>query len=581
MSEQQLLPDLGALASTFIDALPVPLLVCDNQEQIVFASQAASHQLNVHVGIKLSDPLPKLAEAVGNFRRSSSNNPPMTILRGAGAPYLALLSSVRLPSGQTLTLCLLPPAPSTPDSERRMLDFEALTLELHAIIDSSSDGLFVCDSDANVIRVNPASERIHQRTAANMVGYNMRDLIAEGFIDRSAALEACLQKKSVSLLQNMPGGKKMISIGTPVFDQSGELIRVVVSERDITEIDALQRELENQEAIKDQYRHQMLEMQQADLESRKIIARSPNMIKALRQSMKVASADSSVLILGESGVGKGVIADLIHHHSRRADRPLIKINCGAIPESLIEAELFGYEKGAFTGASPGGKPGQFELANQGILFLDEIAELTLSAQVKLLRFLEDGQITRLGGTEARKVDVRVLAATHRDLEDMVEKGTFRLDLYYRLNVIPIHVPAVRERRDCVVPLLRHYIDHFSAINNVKKRLSRAGLDALANYSYPGNVRELMNISERLVVMSDTEVIDLADLPAQVVGASQRNLPEDIDWPETMTLQQALETVERKLLSKARDRYRSQTRIAEVLGVNQSTIARKLKRYNLL
>ena len=580
MPSHDLSVDLQSLAPAFIEALSVPLLVCDREMRIVFSNPVAETQLNALAGMLLSEPLPKLAEAVGNFRRSATVHPPLTILRGTSAPYLALLSSVKSPSGP-LTLCLLPPAPATPNGDRRMLNFEALTLELQAIIDSSSDGLFVCDGDANVIRVNPASERIHKRPASEMVGRNMRELIPEGFIDRSAALEACMQKETVSLLQNMPNNRKLISIGTPVFDQAGELIRVVVSERDITEIDTLQRELENQEAIKDQYRHQMLEMQQTELEQRKIIARSPNMIKALRQAMRVATADSSVLILGESGVGKGVIADMIHHNSRRADRPLIKINCGAIPESLVEAELFGYEKGAFTGANTGGKPGQFELANEGILFLDEVAELPLSAQVKLLRFLEDGGITRLGATEERKVDVRVLAATHRDLDDMVEKGTFRLDLYYRLNVIPIHVPAVRERKDCLVPLIRHYIDHFSLINNESRRLSRAAIDALCNYSFPGNVRELMNICERLVVMSETEVIDMVDLPVQVAGSVKTRLPEEMDWPETVTLQEALETVERNILTKARERYRSQSRIAEVLGVNQSTIARKLKRYGLL
>ena len=580
MPSQDLSVDLQSLAPAFIEALSVPLLVCNSEKRIVFSNPVAETQLNARAGMLLAEPLPKLAEAVGNFRRSATVHPPLTILRGTSAPYLALLSSVKSPSGP-LTLCLLPPAPSTPDGDRRILNFEAMTLELQAIIDSSSDGLFVCDGDANVIRVNPASERIHKRPASEMVGRNMRELIPEGFIDRSAALEACLQKETVSLLQNMPNNRKLISIGTPVFDQAGELIRVVVSERDITEIDTLQRELENQEAIKDQFRHQMLEMQQTELEKRKIIARSPNMIKALRQAMRVATADSSVLILGESGVGKGVIADMIHSNSRRADRPLIKINCGAIPESLVEAELFGYEKGAFTGANTGGKPGQFELANEGILFLDEVAELPLSAQVKLLRFLEDGWITRLGATEERKVDVRVLAATHRDLDDMVEKGTFRLDLYYRLNVIPIHVPAVRERKDCLVPLIRHYIDHFSLINHESRRLSRAAVDALCNYSFPGNVRELMNICERLVVMSETEMIDLVDLPEQVAGSVKTRLPKEMDWPETVTLQEALETVERNLLTKARERYRSQSRIAEVLGVNQSTIARKLKRYGLL
>ncbi len=460
-----------------------------------------------------------------------------------------------------------------------MRQYQELAWELDAIIDSSSDGLFVCDAEANVIRMNPASEKIHNAKASEIVGRNMRDLIAEGFIDRSAALEASIRKAKVSQLQNK-AGRKLISIATPVFDEDGELIRVVVSERDVTEIDKLQRELEEQEAIKDQFRHQMLEMQQTELEARRIIARSPSMIRALQQAIKVSKAESSVLILGESGVGKGLIADLIHKNSSRAESPLIKINCGAIPESLIEAELFGYEKGAFTGAQTGGKPGYFEMAHEGTLFLDEIAELPLSSQVKLLRFLEDGRITRLGGTQGRTLDVRVLAATHRNLDEMVEQGLFRLDLYYRLNVIPIHVPSVRDRKDCVVPLIRHYINHFADVNDCQKRLSRGALDALAAYPYPGNVRELMNICERLVVMSETEVIDLQDLPAKVITQAEPAELPSADWPEQMNLQQALDSVERGLLLKAKEKFRNQVRMAEVLGVNQSTIARKLKKFGI-
>jgi PAS domain-containing protein len=206
MSALSTSPELALLAPAFLDALSVPLVVCDQQGKVMLANPAAEQQLNARAGDLLSNPLPKLAEAVNAFRRSATTSPPLTIMRGTGAPYLALLSSVKAADGRSLTLCLLPPAPSEPDAERRMLDFEALTLELHAIIDSSSDGLFVCDGDANVIRVNPASERIHKRPASEMIGRNMRELIPEGFIDRSAALEASLQKKSVSLLQNMPGG---------------------------------------------------------------------------------------------------------------------------------------------------------------------------------------------------------------------------------------------------------------------------------------------------------------------------------------------------------------------------------------
>ena len=457
-------------------------------------------------------------------------------------------------------------------------DLQELTREHDTIIDSSSDGLFVCDAEANVIRMNPASERIHNVAASEIVGRNMVDLLREGFIDRSAAYEALQSKNVVSLLQNKDG-RKLISIATPVFDENGAVIRVVVSERDITRIDALQRQLEEQGAIKDEFRQQMLQMQQAELAAQKIIAKSPSMIKALNQAMKVAPAESSVLILGESGVGKGLFAELIHKYSKRSTQPLIKINCGAIPESLIESELFGYEKGAFTGAQ-GSKPGHFELADNGILFLDEVAELPLPSQVKLLRFLEDGRITRLGGTKGRTVNVRILAATNRNLDEMVAQGRFRLDLFYRLNVIPIVVPAVRERKDCILPLVRHYLDLFGERHGIHKRLTRAASDTLLAYTYPGNVRELMNICERLVVMSETELIDSNDLPSTISERSSGAEGDLLDWPEGMTLTQICASIERTVLLRTAARHANQAAVATALGVSQPTIARRLQKYGI-
>ena len=565
------------LASLVCNGLTLPLIACDANREIVFSNPAARSRLQLENGAPLAQSFPALAETLS---AALDHNTPATLSfrDREGHELYASLTPLNGPEETPLIAILVnDTTPTSPPHDNQ--DLAALTHELRAIIDSSSDGLFVCDAEANVIRMNPASEKIHQLNAKDIIGRNMRDLIGQGFIDRSAALEASLEQRQVSLLQNKDG-RKLISIGTPVFDEEGRMIRVVVSERDITEIDRLQRDLEHQEAVSDQYRHQMLEMQQLELDAQPVIARSPSMIKALQQARKVAEADSSVLILGESGVGKGLLADIIHRNSQRANRPLIKINCGAIPESLIEAELFGYEKGAFTGAQAGGKPGQFELANGGTLFLDEIAELPLASQVKLLRFLEDGRSTRLGGTEAKQLDVRVLAATHRNLEEMVEQGGFRLDLYYRLNVIPIAVPALRERRDCLIPLIRHYINQFATQNNGPKRLSRASLDAMTAYPYPGNVRELMNICERLVVMTETELIDLPDLPTNLASHTMELSSEPGDWPETMTLQQAVEAVERKLLTQAQQRYNNQIDIAEALGVNQSTIARKLKKYGL-
>lgn len=305
------------------------------------------------------------------------------------------------------------------------------------------------------------------------------------------------------------------------------------------------------------------------------------MVNALKQALKVSGVNFTVLILGESGVGKGLIAELIHKNSTRADKPLIEINCGAIPESLIESELFGYDKGAFTGAQSGGKPGYLELAEGGILFLDEIAELPPSAQVKLLRFLENGQVMRLGGTKARYLDVRILAATHRNLDEMVKQGNFRLDLYYRLNVIPIHVPALRERRDCILPLVRHYMDFFGKRDSIRKRLTRAASDALLAYEYPGNVRQLMNICERLVVMTETDLIDVKDLPAEIAaGGVQVQGGAGGVWHDEVTLQATLDKVEKTILEKALAKHGNQVRMAEALGVNQSTIARKLKKHGI-
>ena len=458
---------------------------------------------------------------------------------------------------------------------------QELTWEHDTIIDSSSDGLFVCDGKGVILRVNPASERINQASAAQLVGRDYLDAAREGLVILpSAALEAIDKREQVSLLQENRFGRKLISTATPVFDDAGELIRVVVSERDITETDRLQRQLEEQQMLGDQFRHQVLELQQEQLESQPIIAKSPCMVKTLKQALKLSEVDSTVLLLGESGVGKGLIADLIHQNSQRAERPIIKLNCGAIPETLIEAELFGYEKGAFTGAVAS-KPGFLELADGGILFLDEIAELPPASQVKLLRFMEDGELTRLGATRSHKVDVRILAATHQNLEQMIRAGSFRLDLYYRLSVIPLNIPALRERQECLVALIRTYFDQFSGRSATRKRLSSAALDCLVRYHYPGNVRELMNICERLVVMSDTDLIDVNDLPQSVVDGGEKGgggIPGS--WPTEMSLVQILDSVERQVLLETAMRLPRQQHIARALGMSQPTVARKLHKYGI-
>ncbi|HBA89802.1 MAG TPA: Fis family transcriptional regulator [Geobacter sp.] len=561
-----------------VNAMDVGILAVNTSGMTILANRTARECFGACQGVHLNDVLPELWPQVAQKLRGRSRSVEISV-RGTEKNYLVRVSPMLLDQEQLGAVCVFVESTELEEMAKQTAFFKELTLELDTIIDSSSDGLWICDADANVIRINPASERINNIQAGDVVGRNMHDLVNLRVFDRSVTLEVLRTGAVVNLLQQREG-KKLITTGTPVFDSNKRITRVVVSERDITEIDNLQRELEEQETIKDQIRNQMLEMQQEALEMRHIVAKSPNMIKAFRQALKVSKVGSTVLILGESGVGKGLFADLIHKNSERADKPLIKINCGAIPESLIESELFGYEKGAFTGAQTGGKPGYFELADEGILFLDEIAELPLSSQVKLLRFMEDGCIMRLGGTRSRKVDVRILAATHRNLERMVEEGKFRLDLYYRLKVIPIYVPSLKERRECVLPLILHYIDSYAKKHGTPKRLSRAACDTLLAYPFPGNVRELMNLCERLVVMSETEVVGLQDLPVDVVKADTAELAAGDVWPESITMPQVVESTERAMLAHALKVHGNQFNMAEALGVSQPTIARKLKKYGL-
>jgi PAS domain S-box-containing protein len=565
-----------AFAEQLLEASKTGVAAADLDGVVLFANRRAREKLRVLPGAPLADSVPELLARVERVRAGAEDPGGALLVRGIFS-YQTQVTPLRAGAAAAGTLCVFLDQTRSESAVREMRACEEITRQQDAIIDSLSEGLWISDSSGKVLRMNPASERLNLLKADQVVGRNVQDLLDEGIFDRSATLEVLRRKAPVSMLQTCRG-RKLVLTGIPVLDEAGEIIRVVVTEQDITEIDALHQELEEKEALKDRLRDRIVELQIEEVESSRFIAKSPGMQKAVRHAVKVATVDSTVLILGESGVGKELFADIIYKYSDRAGKPLVKINCGAIPEPLLEAELFGYEKGAFTGAQAKGKPGYFELADQGIIFLDEIAELTLASQVKLLRFLEDGRVTRVGATQSRKLNVRILAATHQDLKAMVDRGAFRLDLYYRLSVIPIHIPPLRERTDCILPLLRHYAEAFAARMGVRRRFSRAASEVLLAYPWPGNVRELANLCERLVVMSESELIGLADLPADILGRADKAALVQAG-PEA-TLGQALEATERSLLQEARQRHGNQALMAKALGVDQSTIARKMKKYGL-
>lgn len=313
-----------------------------------------------------------------------------------------------------------------------------------------------------------------------------------------------------------------------------------------------------------------------------IIYASPAMKEIIKTALKVAPTKATILLRGESGTGKDLLARAIHFSSSRAGKPFIAINCAAIPETLLEAELFGYEKGAFTGAYTS-KKGRFELAHEGTLFLDEIGDLPLALQAKLLRVLQEQSFERLGGTKSIKVDVRIIAATHKNLEEMVKSGEFREDLYWRLNVVPLFIPPLRERREDIPLLVNYFLSKFNSLYEKKLKISPEGMASLMEYSYPGNVRELENLIERIVLLSEKETIDLEDIEKFLRTKDPLLLSFDCNLPlkekeEKSFLTQLEELEKEKILTVLKECHFNQTKAAKILGMSRRQLGYRLQKY---
>lgn len=459
-------------------------------------------------------------------------------------------------------------------SEHRFRYQEVLR-EVETIIDSSYDGIYVTDGEANTIRVNKAYENITGIKAQEVLGRNMRDLVDEGYFSESVTLKVLEEKKTVTLSQILKTGKHILVTGNPFFDDEGRIRMVVTNVRDMTDLDRLNKQLEESLKMTIAYRNKLQELQMSAYKDNEIIKASRAMRSVYDLVERVCRTDATILFHGETGVGKDRIAEEIHVKSNRAEKGIfVKINCGAIPETLLESELFGYEKGAFTGASRGGKPGLFEMADKGTLFLDEVESMPLALQGKLLRVLQDFEITRVGGTTPRKVDVRLICASNQDLKELVSQRKFRSDLYYRLHVIPVYIPPLRERVEDIPYLIMLFLNRFNNKYSKKKVFSSEAMHALIKYSWPGNVRELANLIERLVVITSGNRIDVNDLPAEIY-----KVPEYENICPGKTLKEHLQCVEMSVIRDAINKYGNARRAAPHLGVDPSTLTRKLKRRN--
>lgn len=451
-----------------------------------------------------------------------------------------------------------------------------LSFQLESIIESSYDGIYITDGNAKTIKINKAYERITGLNRYDMIGKYMQDLVDDHVLSESVTLLVLKRRKVTTISQEFKTGKKALVTGNPIFDNKNQITMVVTNVRDVTELADLRTELNKNRELALKYYSTIEELKLQMAKSEHLVVEDENNMRVLELAQRIARVDTTVLILGETGVGKEEIAKLIHRNSLRKDGPFVKINCGAIPANLIESELFGYEKGAFTGASNEGKIGLFEVAEGGTLLLDEIGELPFSMQVKLLRVLQEQEIKRIGGTKSIRVDVRILAATNKDLEQMVHEGSFRGDLFYRLNVVPITILPLRDRKKDILPLAFLFIDQFNKKYNMNKSLTYSANSCLLNYEWPGNVRELKNIIERVVVTAKSDEITDDDMPDKIQCKSNDKVMMEPD--QIVPLKQALNHVEERLINRAFNEYGNVRDAAKALGIDASTFVRKRQKY---
>jgi PAS domain S-box-containing protein len=458
-------------------------------------------------------------------------------------------------------------------------------LDFQEIGDHLYDGVYIADGQGKTLYVNKAYLRITGLETEDVVGKNVQDLVAAGVYRNAVTPEVIRLRRQVNAVgESTRNHAKMLITGNPIFDSDGNIKLVAVIQREMTDLlqmqidlDATQQKMKAVEAGRIRGK-QEIEHLRKQIMSKNLIGDSPEISAVLDLIRRVADFDVTVLIQGETGVGKEVVANEIHLAGPRKAQPFIKVNCAAIPPTLLEAELFGYVKGAFTGAAPAGKMGLFELADKGSLLLDEIGDMSFDLQCKLLRFLQEKEIVRVGGGRPIRLDVRIIAATHRDLRDLVRTGRFREDLFYRLSVYPIHIPPLRRRPDDIEALTRHFLVLYNGKYRKAVRIDRDGFDVMVGYAWPGNVRELQNVVERLVLVSDVEAVigrDQMMVLLNFVGDPVTPLPLE------KGLRAIVDEVERRAIADALKRCGSTRKAAALLKLDQSTIVKKTQRLGIL
>ena len=446
--------------------------------------------------------------------------------------------------------------------------------EIAGILELYENGIHITDGSGNTLFYSRESEKIDGIDANEVLGKNMRDLVKEGIFSHSIAIDVIERKERIETTQKV--GKRVVFVtGIPVFKED-QVFRVIVSSKDISKLAKYENQLKELESLNETYKRELSISNYTEINENEIISKSKEMQRIKNLALRVAKVNSTVLIEGESGTGKGLLSEYIHRNSLRSELPFLKIDCSAIPENLLESELFGYESGSFTGAKEDGKIGLIELADKSTLFLDEIGELSLKLQAKLLRVIQDRVIYRVGGTEAIEVDIRIIAATNWNLLEMIKQGNFREDLYYRLSVIPIHIPPLRDRREDITPLINNSLAKLNNNYSTNKEISPSALGLLTDYDWPGNVRQLQNVIERLVVTTEEDIIQIEDIYRCNLDIGTKREIEKFDKPYKETVLD----FEAELLKAFMKKSKNLNEMAQLSGLNDSTIRKKLKRMDI-
>lgn len=560
------------------------IIATDVSGTIVYINQQAEKMLGCnaekHTGIFISELLPITGPQVMECLKTGTSKWGHHVI---GEKLDMVLNITLIRQGKKIdgTVCNFQDMKQLKISPDGMESSSYLNQQLKTIFKASHDGIWVCDGQGKVIDINEASEKLNGIHAKDIIGKNVTDLVNGGLFDRSVTLEVLETKRQVSVIQKIKRTKKiLLATGTPAFDDEGNIFLVVVNERDMTQLNAIQKQLEQSRMVTEKYKDKLAELSLLELKDQEIVAEDKKMRQVLYLALKLAHLSASdILILGESGTGKGLLAKFIHKNSHRNKKPFIQINCATLPENLLEAELFGYEKGAFTGARQEGKAGLFELANEGTLFLDEIGDLPHSLQAKLLKYLDDHEVMRLGGLKSNKIDCTIIAATNRDLEGLVQQKRFRRDLFFRLNTFTIRIPPLRERIDDIFELVSFYMQKYGKVYRLNRRISPDALKVLQAYPFPGNVRELKNILKKAVVMSENESVD--EVIHQSLSADVGHcVTPSINAHQGKGMTDQIFDVEKEILQNAMTRCKSTREMARFLKISQPTVVRKLKKHRL-